>query len=157
MKNAQQTILNYTTKYISPYCNAFWDIGYTADGTSFNIQNSIPYKSQKTKATPETNRAKEFQRGTAGVPESGKEGETGLSESSDIGLGCGDHAFESPHSDQVYKKNRLKRRFFCVIKVLRWRNYLRLLLFFISLRIASSGAAATAPVSRKQATVSLII
>ena len=36
----------------------------------------------------ETNRAKEFQKGTAGVPESGKEGDTGLSESSDIGLGA---------------------------------------------------------------------
>lgn len=33
------------------------------------------------------NRAKEFQRGTAGVPESTKEGVTGLSEGSDIGLG----------------------------------------------------------------------
>jgi len=36
---------------------------------------------------PETNRAKEFQRGTAGVPESTKEGATCLSEGSDIGLG----------------------------------------------------------------------
>ena len=33
------------------------------------------------------NRAKEFQRGTAGVPESAKEGATGLAEGSDIGLG----------------------------------------------------------------------
>ncbi len=58
-----------------------------ADGTSFNIQNSIPHKSQKAKAAAETNREKEFQRGTAGVPESAKEGATGLPEGSDIGLG----------------------------------------------------------------------
>ena len=92
------------------------------DRTSFNIQNSIPHKSQKTKATPETNRAKEFQRGTAGVPKSAKEGARDLAEDLDTGLGCGDRAFESHYSDQVYKKNRLKRRFFCVIKVLRWRQ-----------------------------------
>ena len=48
----------------------------------------------------ETNRAKEFQKGTAGVPESAKEGATGLPEGSDIGLGSRDRAFESPHSDQ---------------------------------------------------------
>ena len=47
------------------------------------------------------NRAKEFQRGTAGVPESTKEGVTGLSEGSDIGLGARCRVFESPHSDQV--------------------------------------------------------
>ena len=46
------------------------------------------------------NRAKEFQRGTAGVPESTKEGVTGLSEGSGIGLGPGDRAFESHYSDQ---------------------------------------------------------
>lgn len=46
------------------------------------------------------NRAKEFQRGTAGVPESTKEGVTGLSEGSDIGLGPGDRAFEPHYSDQ---------------------------------------------------------
>ena len=56
-------------------------------GSTFNIQNSIPHKSQKPKAMPEANRAKEFQRGTAGVPESVKEGATGLHEGSDIGLG----------------------------------------------------------------------
>ena len=49
---------------------------------------------------PEANRAKEFQRGTAGVPESAKEGATGLPEGSDIGLGCGDRAFEPHYSDQ---------------------------------------------------------
>ena len=70
-------------------------------GSTFNIQNSIPHKSQKTKAASETNRAKEFQRGTAGVPESTKEGARGLPEGSDIGLGCGDRTFESCHSDQT--------------------------------------------------------
>ena len=69
-------------------------------GSTFNIQNSIPHKSQKTKAASETNRAKEFQRGTAGVPESAKEGETGPPEGSDIGLGPGCREFESRHSDQ---------------------------------------------------------
>ena len=43
---------------------------------------------------PETNRAKEFQRGTEGVPESAKEGATGLPEGSDIGLGAGRSPFE---------------------------------------------------------------
>jgi len=49
---------------------------------------------------PEINRPIEFQRGTAGVPESAKEGARPLAESSDIGLGSRDRAFESPHSDQ---------------------------------------------------------
>ena len=48
----------------------------------------------------ETNRAKEFQKGTAGVPESAKEGARPLAESSDIGLGPGDRAFEPHYSDQ---------------------------------------------------------
>ena len=52
------------------------------------------------------NRAKEFQRGTAGVPESAKEGATGLPEGSDIGLGPRGREFESLHSDQ---KGRLKK------------------------------------------------
>ena len=34
------------------------------------------------------------------MPESAKEGATGLPEGSDIGLGSRDRAFESPHSDQ---------------------------------------------------------
>ena len=70
-------------------------------GSTFNTQNPIPHKSQKTKAVPETNRAKEFQRGTAGVPESTKEGATGLPEGSDIGLGPGCREFESRHSDHA--------------------------------------------------------
>lgn len=34
------------------------------------------------------------------MPESAKDGTTGLLEGSDIGLGSRDRAFESPHSDQ---------------------------------------------------------
>lgn len=37
--------------------------------------------------------------------ESVKEGTTGLSEGSDIGLGCGSRAFESRHSDQTPLKS----------------------------------------------------
>ena len=70
-------------------------------GSTFNIQNFIPDKSQKTKVESETNRVKEFQRGTAGVPESAKEGARGLAEGSDIGLGSRDRAFESPYSDHM--------------------------------------------------------
>lgn len=81
-------------------------------GSTFNIQNSIPHKSQKTKAVPETNRAKEFQRGTAGVPESVKEGATGLHEGSDIGLGPSGREFESPISDQSPLKSVDFRGFF---------------------------------------------
>ena len=63
------------------------DAGANPVGSTFNIQNSIPHKSQKTKAVPEANRAKKFQRGTAGVPESAKDGARGLAEGLDIGLG----------------------------------------------------------------------
>ena len=63
----------------------------------------------------ETNRAKEFQKGTAGVPESAKEGATGLPEGSDIGLGSRDRAFESPHSDQNPLKSVDFRGFFLFI------------------------------------------
>lgn len=52
-------------------------------GSAFYIQNSIPHKSQKAKAAPETSREKEFQRGTAGAPESAKEGREGLAEGLD--------------------------------------------------------------------------
>ena len=69
-------------------------------GSTFNIQNSIPHKSQKPKAVPEISRPIEFQSGTAGVPESAKEGARPLAESSDIGLGPGDRAFEPHYSDQ---------------------------------------------------------
>lgn len=79
-------------------------------GSTFNIQNFIPHKSQKTKAVPETNRAKEFQRGTAGVPESAKEGATGLSEGSDIGLGQQSQTFEPLMPDQT-TLNRVKKRY----------------------------------------------
>ena len=69
------------------------------DGISFNIQNPIPHKSQKTKAVSETNRAKEFQKGTAGATESAKECDSVLPEGSDIGLGPSGREFESPISD----------------------------------------------------------
>ena len=36
------------------------DAGANPVGSTFNIQNFIPHKSQKTKAVSETNRAKEF-------------------------------------------------------------------------------------------------
>ena len=48
----------------------------------------------------ETNRAKEFQKGTAGVPGSAKQSATGLAEGSDIGLGSRGRAFESHYSGQ---------------------------------------------------------
>ena len=32
-----------------------------------------------------------------------------------ISLGAGGPGFESPHSDQILQKNRLFRRFFCVL------------------------------------------
>ena len=76
------------------------DAGANLVGSTFNIQNFIPYKSQKTEAVPETNRANEFQRGTAGATESAKEGARVLAEGSDIGLGCRGWVFKSPHSDQ---------------------------------------------------------
>ena len=69
-------------------------------GNTFNIQNSIPHKSQKPKAVAEINSPIEFQRGTAGVPESAKECDTVLPEGLDIGLGPGDRAFEPHYSDQ---------------------------------------------------------
>ena len=47
------------------------------------------------------NRPIEFQRGTAGVPESAKEGARPLAESSDIGLGPRGREFEPRHSDQT--------------------------------------------------------
>ena len=70
------------------------------DVVSFNIQNSIPHKSQKTKVLLETNRAEEFQTGTTGVKESAKEGARVPSEGSDTYLGAGCRRFESCHSDQ---------------------------------------------------------
>ena len=69
-------------------------------GSTFNIQNSIPYKSQKPKAVSEINRPIEFQRGTVGATESAKEDTRVLTEGSDIGLGPGYRAFEPHYSDQ---------------------------------------------------------
>ena len=75
------------------------------DGTSFNTQNSIPHKSQKTKGFLETSRAKECQRGIAGAAERAKEGNRVPSESSDTRLGARCREFESPHSDQKPPQN----------------------------------------------------
>ena len=63
------------------------------------------------------NRAKEFQRGTAGVPESAKEGATGLAEGSDIGLGARCREFESPISGQnvLMKDAAQKTPRFCAV------------------------------------------
>ena len=58
------------------------------DGTSFNIQNPIPYKSQKAGFFLETRRAKEHQRGRGGRAERAKEGCEWLSEGSDTHLGA---------------------------------------------------------------------
>ena len=63
------------------------DAGVNPVGSTFNIQNSIPHKSQKTKAMAEINRPIEFQRGTVGATESAKEDARPLTEGSDIGLG----------------------------------------------------------------------
>lgn len=49
------------------------------------------------------------------MPESAKEGARPLAESSDIGLGPGDRAFESPHSDQNPLKSVDFRGFFLFI------------------------------------------
>ena len=47
------------------------------------------------------NRAKEFQRETAGVTESAKEAARPLAEGSDIGLGPSGRGFEPLHSDHA--------------------------------------------------------
>ena len=97
------------------------DAGADLVGSTFNIQNFIPHKSQKTKAVPETNRAKEFQRGTVGAAESAKEGTRALAEGSDIGLGSRDRAFESPHSDQKPSEIVDFRGLFLILCLLRRR------------------------------------
>ena len=58
---------------------------------------------------PEANRAKEFQRGTAGVPENAKEGAAGFPEGSDIGLGEHFQTFESHTPDQAPPISAKKR------------------------------------------------
>ena len=77
------------------------DVGVNLDGSTFNIQNFIPHKPQKPKAMAEINRPIEFQRGTAEVPESAKEGARPLAESSDIGLGPSGRRFEPCHSHHI--------------------------------------------------------
>ena len=63
------------------------------------------------------NRAKEFQRGTAGVPESAKECDTVLPEGLDIGLGPGDRSFESHYSDHM-RRPALSFRFQSMVAVM---------------------------------------
>ena len=70
----------------------------------------------------ETNRAKEFQKGTAGVPGSAKQSATGLAEGSDIGLGCRGWVFKSPHSDQTPSEINDFRGIFLILCLLRRRN-----------------------------------
>ena len=41
-----------------------------------------------------------------------------LVEGSDTRLGAGGPGFESPHSDQILQKNRLNRRFFCILSLI---------------------------------------
>ena len=91
-------------------------------GSTFNIQNSIPYKSQKPKAVAEINSPIEFQRVTAGVPESAKECDTVLPEGLDIGLGPGDRAFEPHYSDQNPSEIVDFRGIFLILCLLR-RNF----------------------------------
>ena len=76
-------------------------------GSTFNIQNFIAHKSQKPKAVAEINSPIEFQRGTAGVPESAKECDTVLPEGLDIGLGPGDRAFEPHYSDHNVETKKM--------------------------------------------------
>ena len=63
----------------------------------------------------ETNRAKEFQKGTAGVPGSAKQSATGLAEGSDIGLGV---PWRYPGRGKTNRRKALRR--------LRLRDFHRL-------------------------------
>ena len=76
-------------------------------GTSFNTQNPIPHKSQKTKGFLETSRSKECQRGTAGAEERAKEGDRVPAEGSDTQLGPHSQTFE-PHTPDQTLPNRVK-------------------------------------------------
>ena len=58
------------------------------DGTSFNIQNPIPYKSQKAGFFPETIRANKCQRGRGGRAERAKEVDKVPAEGIDTHLGA---------------------------------------------------------------------
>ena len=79
----------YAAQFLRP---SLWQhsrvFGANPDVVSFNIQNPIPYKSQKTGFFLETTRAKECQRGTAGAAERAKEGCEWLPEGSDTRLGA---------------------------------------------------------------------
>ena len=89
------------------------DVGVDLVGSTFNIQNFIPHKSQKPKAMAEINRPIEFQRGTVGATESAKEGTRVLAEGSDISLGARCREFESPISDQQKQVVLSKTTCFC--------------------------------------------
>lgn len=82
------------------------------DVISFYIQNFIPYKSQRAKATSKRNGAKEFQTGTAGAQESTKKGARVPVEGSDTYLGAGCRRFEKCHSDQKPLKPASFRGFY---------------------------------------------
>ena len=78
----------------------------------------------------EINSPIEFQRGTAGVPESAKECARPLAESSDIGLGSRGRAFESLYSDQMneplFSNIFIEKRGFSTWKALRYKGFLSL-------------------------------
>ena len=57
------------------------------------------------------------------MPESAKEGATGLAEGSDIGLGPGDRAFEPHYSDQKPSEIVDFRGLFLILCLLRRRIY----------------------------------
>ena len=64
------------------------------------------------------------------MPESTKEGVTGLSEGSDIGLGSRGRAFESLYSDQMneplFSNIFIEKRGFSTWKALRYKGFLSL-------------------------------
>ena len=95
------------------------------DGTSFNIQNPIPHKSQKTGFSLETRRAKEYQRGRGWRAERAKEVDKVPAEGIDTHLGSRDRAFESPHSDQnvLMKDAAQKTPRFCAVFSYIYRHF----------------------------------
>ena len=78
----------YAAQFLEALSSETSPLSPVLDGTSFNIQNRIPYKSQKARFFLETSRAKECQRGRAGAEESAKEGDRVLAEGSDTRLGA---------------------------------------------------------------------
>lgn len=94
-------------------------------GSTFNIQNSIPHKSQKTKAVPEANRAAKFQRVTAGSTESIKEAARCSAEHTDICLGPSGRGFKSLYSDQHPQEHRSWGCFLCLLRRRIWGNEIK--------------------------------